>query len=239
MSEARKTVEEIAAQRKASLTQIGRDYIFKQIKSSLDRQTLMLKSSKTSEQTWLEIGLLGRHQAENASTAYIALQHVREQGIPISERAIHDGFAQTKWPARFEILRQDPPLIVDSAHNPDSARKLRQTVEELFPGHPMVLIFGVSEDKNIIGMIKELQSGTIQFICSQSTHPRAMDADELMKLVKPFDIPVVAINNVGVALDEAIKIASDDAVVLVTGSIFVAATARIAWFEKMKPDMAK
>lgn len=234
VSEARKTIEEIAAQRKASLTQIGQDYTFDQIRSSLDRQAFTLKSSITNELTGLEIRLLGQHQMENASTAYIALQSLREQGIPISERAIHEGFAHTEWPARFEVLRQEPPLIVDSAHNPDSARKLRHTIEEYFPGRPIVLIFGVSEDKNVGGMIKELHPGTIQVICSQSTHPRAMDAEDLLKLVMPFNVSARVISDIGTALEEAITIAGKNAVVLVTGSIFVAATARIAWFEKIK-----
>jgi dihydrofolate synthase/folylpolyglutamate synthase len=234
VSEARKTIEEIAAQRKASLAQIGQDYTFDQTRSSLDGQAFTLKSSITNELTGLEIGLLGHHQVENASTAYIALQRLCEQGIPISERAIHEGFAHTEWPARFEVLRQEPPLIVDSAHNPDSARKLRHTIEEYFPGRPIVLIFGVSEDKNVDGMIKELHPGTIQFICSQSTHPRAMNAEDLLKLVRPFNVSARVINDVGAALEEAISIAGKTAVVLVTGSIFVAATARIAWFEKIK-----
>ncbi len=233
IDEARNTVASIASQRNASLVQMGIDYTFKSMNSSLDHQNLLVKSSITGEQTSLKIRLLGQHQVENAATAYVALQLLRNQGIPISEKAIHEGFANTDWPARFEILRHNPPVVVDSAHNPDSARKLRQTVEEFFPDYPIVIIFGVSEDKNIIGMIKELLPGTIQFICTQSTHPRAMDSIQLMKLVKPFGIPVIAMNNVTKALEEAIKIGGKEAVVLITGSIFVAATARIVWLENM------
>jgi dihydrofolate synthase/folylpolyglutamate synthase len=233
-AEARKTVENIAANKKAILIKMGSDYTFKKSKSSLDQQTFTLNSLKTGEAVSLDIRLLGQHQVENAATAYVALQQARKQGVPISEKAIHDGFAFTEWPARFEILRQDPPVVVDSAHNPDSARRLRQTIEEYFPNRPIVIIFGVSEDKNILGMVKELLPGTTQFICTQSTHPRAMGANALMNLVKAFGIPVIALDDVGKALEYALEIGRENAIVLVTGSIFVAATARIAWFENLK-----
>jgi dihydrofolate synthase/folylpolyglutamate synthase len=232
--EARQMVTKIAIEKKAPLTQVGIDYTFETKHSCLESQTFTIQSVESGELSEIEIGLLGQHQVENASTAYVALQRLREQGIPISESAIQEGFAHTRWPARFEILNREPPIVVDSAHNPDSARKLRETMDEYFPGRPLVLVFGVSEDKNITGMIQELNPGTRLFICSQSTHPRAMDSNALKDLVAPFGSRVVAINPVNEALEEAIRVAGSDAVVLVTGSIFVAATARIAWFENMK-----
>lgn len=230
---AQKTIENIAAQRNANLYMMGRDYTYDSIKSSLNGQSFTLNSSATNVQTEIKIRLLGQHQVENASTAYVSLQHLREQGIPISEMAILEGFGNTDWPGRFEILRKEPPLIIDSAHNLESARKLRMTIDEYFPGRPVVLIFGVSEDKNALGMIKELLPGTIHIFCSQSTHPRAMDAEKLFKQILPITGSVSAINDIRTALEKAIMLAGEKAVVLVTGSIFVAATARIAWLENM------
>jgi len=104
-------------------------------------------------------------------------------------------------------------------------------MEEYFPQKPLVIVLGVSEDKNVSGIIEELLPNTIQFICTQSAHPRAMDANQLMEITAPYGVPVKVINPVGDALKEAQLIAGTHAVVLVTGSIFVAATARIAWFE--------
>jgi dihydrofolate synthase/folylpolyglutamate synthase len=221
------------------VTQIGFDYHFDGIEASLDHQTFSLRSLHTNEITRLEIRLLGKHQVENASTAYVALQQLRKQGIPISKRAIHDGFANTEWPARFEILREDPPFVIDSAHNPDSAKRLRQTVEEFFPEHPIIVLIGVSEDKNVMGIIRELLPGTTSFVCSQSTHPRAMDAEKIKQLVEPFGIPTLAIRDIRTALDFALGLAGNTALVLVTGSIFVAATARISWHENMKKFHSK
>ena len=154
--EAEQTVSQIALDREAPLIQMGVDYLFKGSKSIAGWTNFQVKSEKSGENTELDIGLLGQHQIENASTAYVALQVLREQGIFISESAIHEGFASTRWPGRFEILCLDPPIVVDSAHNPDSARRIMQAMDEYFPGRPLVIIFGVSEDKNIDGMIQEL-----------------------------------------------------------------------------------
>jgi dihydrofolate synthase/folylpolyglutamate synthase len=232
--ESRQTILQIASQRDAPLIQIGKDFTFVGLRSSLDKQIFSITSAESGEQTEFEISLLGQHQLENATAAYTALQVLRWQGVDISERAIREGFANTSWPARFEILSRTPPVIVDSAHNPDSARKIRQTLDEYFPNRPIIIVFGASEDKNISGMIEEFLPGTRLIICSQSTHPRAMDVESLLEYFKPFDCPVKAVTPIWLALVEAVKLAGEDAVVLVTGSIFVAATARIAWFENIE-----
>jgi dihydrofolate synthase/folylpolyglutamate synthase len=237
--EALQTVLEIANQRQAPVTLVGEHYQFSPQKAGLDGQTFLITKASTSETIPLEIGLLGQYQVENATTAYAALQILRDQGFVISESAIHEGFALTKWPARFEILSVNPTVVIDSAHNPDSTRRIRQAMEEYFPNQPLVVVFGVSEDKNITGIIEELLPNTIHFICSQSTHPRAMDAHELKNYFAPYNCPVKVCKVIGDALNEAQTIAGNRAVVLVTGSIFVAATARIAWFESRNIGWSK
>lgn len=232
--EALGVVEEIAGKKQAPLILVGKDYDYELKKRSYDGQIFSIRAENTNENKDFEIGLLGQYQIENATAAYAALDVLRKKGFNVTETAIKEGFLSTKWPARFEILRIDPPVVVDSAHNPDSARYIRRAMEEYFPGLPLVLVLGVSEDKNISGIIEELLPNTIQIICTQSTHPRAMDAKRLMEYTQSYGVPVKICNPVGEALLEAQKIGENQAVVLVTGSIFVAATARIAWFESLE-----
>ena len=119
----------------------------------------------------LRIPLLGNHQVENPATAYAALQVARKNGIMVTERGIQRGLQSVHWPGRFEILRRDPPVVIDSAHNRDSAQKLHRTLEEYFPGYPVVLVFGASEDKDIQGMLAELLPRVRQVVATKSTHP--------------------------------------------------------------------
>src|SRR5215207_2154821 len=118
--EALRVLERIAKERNCPFILVGKDVKFERITSSLDGQELAVSDQQSTVS--LRIPLLGYHQVENAAIAYAAL---KTSGIRIPDEAIQRGFAQAKWPARFEILRREPPVVIDSAHNRDSARRLR------------------------------------------------------------------------------------------------------------------
>jgi dihydrofolate synthase/folylpolyglutamate synthase len=249
--EARQVVERVAQERGSALIQVGRDYQFAALSHSLGGQSLQVwpasamamgTSAKSIE---LEIPLLGLHQVENAATAYATLQVASQQGMSITEEQIREGFRHTSWPGRFEVLRYDPPVVVDCAHNRDSAAKLCKAVDDYFPGMPVVLVFGASEDKDILGMLEELLPRVRQVILVKSYHPRSADPEKLALLVQQAGKPVRIIPEVTEALDEALRQGgseggksspggeSSPVLVLVTGSIFVASGARIAWMKAM------
>ncbi|HZJ23102.1 MAG TPA: folylpolyglutamate synthase/dihydrofolate synthase family protein, partial [Anaerolineales bacterium] len=151
--EALEVLERVAREHNSNITLIGKDVKFERLSSSLDGQTLHISSLIFQPSSFeAHIPLLGFNQIENAATSYAAL---KASGLEISDEAIQKGFAQVYWPARFEVVRRDPPVILDSAHNQDSFARLRETLEEHFPGKPVYLIFGASEDKNIPGMFAE------------------------------------------------------------------------------------
>src|SRR5262249_32894847 len=136
--EALEVLERIAKERNSPLVLVGKDVKFERLTSSLDGQTLSVKDILRDSTLGLPLPLLGVHQVENAAVAYAALQ---TSGIPIPDEAIQKGFAQAKWPARFEVLRREPPVVIDSAHNRDSSRRLRETLDEYFPEIPVILLF--------------------------------------------------------------------------------------------------
>ena len=180
----------------------------------------------------LTIPLLGDYQVENAAVAYAALQTLVEEGVDIGEEDIRRGFKSTLWPARFEIARRHPPVIFDAAHNPAAMQKLRETVDQFFPDLPMVLVFGISEDKALEGMFDVMLPRTDYLICTEATHPRAMNAENMMEKATPFGVEGEVVKDVGNALVSGLERAGEQDLVLVTGSIFVAASARIAWEER-------
>jgi dihydrofolate synthase / folylpolyglutamate synthase len=185
----------------------------------------------------LTIPLLGHHQVVNAVTAYAALQTARRVGVEIDEDAIRRGFAGVIWPGRFEILRRDPPVVLDSAHNRDSAQKLRQTIDDYFPGYPVIMVFGASEDKDIKGMYAELLPRVESVIATQSIHPRAMDPAQLVELAHQFGRPARAIPRIEDAMREALRIGQNGYLLLVTGSLFIVAGAHHAWQElRARPE---
>lgn len=231
---ASEVVAKFAAERESPLVSLGADYHFEGGDISLDGQTFSVWNADTQERTPLSITLLGPHQVENAAVAYVALQVAGQQGIVISEENISAGFANTIWPGRFEILRRDLPVIVDSAHTPGAITRLQQTLDEFFPGRPLHLVLGMSEDKDIAGMLSGFSSPIEKIYCTQAPHPRAMEPEDLVNAARFLERPVEAYPFPGDALESALQDAENDALVLVTGSLFVAASGRIAWFERFE-----
>jgi dihydrofolate synthase/folylpolyglutamate synthase len=240
----RQVVESIANERSAPLVMVGRDILFSARSHSLDGQTLIIwsKDDQAKLDTYLHnpkgtdwkpleltIPLLGFHQVQNAATAYAALKIVQEQGIQIDLDALKKGFFNVDWPGRFEVINREPIIVVDSAHNPDSALKLRLAVDDYLCNKEIILIFGVSEDKDIKGILAQLLPKVKFMVATQSTHPRALQAEKLVELAQESGCPAIATSEISGALEEAYKRADHETAIIVAGSIFVAAAAREEW----------
>jgi dihydrofolate synthase/folylpolyglutamate synthase len=236
IDEALEVLERVAKDRGCPFTLVGKDVKFERLTSSLDGQTLSLaltsypqgsgaERSRSTDIT-LNIPLLGSHQIQNAATAYTAL---KISGIPVTDQDIRAGFSQVKWPARFEILQRQRPVVVDSAHNRDSALRLRQTLDEYFPNRPVILIFCALEDKDITGMLEELKPRLEKVVATHADHPRAPSAAWIAEQVRSVDIPVEAIDTVEDALKRALELADEQKVVLSAGSVAFAGEVSAAW----------
>jgi dihydrofolate synthase / folylpolyglutamate synthase len=242
--EALRVIQKTASTCEALLSVVGSEYRFTAVSHSLDGQDLAVW--RADEQPWMDdyleglgrtlwapqhlrIPLLGHHQVENSATAYAALMVARAQGLKIEVSAIQRGFASVVWPGRFELLRRDPPLVIDSAHNADSALKLRLALDDYFPGRPVVLLFGASEDKDVRGMFAALLPRVQRVIATQAVHPRALGAEKIVEWVHRCGCPAEAVLPLDQALRRALTLAGDEAVVVAAGSLFVAAAAREAW----------
>jgi dihydrofolate synthase/folylpolyglutamate synthase len=232
--EALQMIEQVAHERGSSLIQVGRDILYEGISHSLEGQSIRVWSPDENPDNplILSIPLLGANQAANAVTAYAALEIFNHKGLNINQDAIRHGFSKAFWPGRFEIVQQSPPVILDCAHNRDSAQKLRLTINEYFPGKSAILVFGASEDKDIQGMFMELMPLVKELIAVKSFHPRAIEPDKLVEMAKSFGYPVAIVEDIPVAVEKALKLVGEDGLVLVTGSIFVVAEARKYWEKK-------
>lgn len=239
--EARIVVERVAKERGAQLIQVGRDLLYAPWSRSLSGQSLLIWSAEEQElimeyiesggrEDWepirLSIPLLGYHQVENAATAFAVLQIARKSGVNIPEAALLKGFAEVVWPGRFEVVRKTPPIIIDSAHNPDSALKLRLAIDDYLPGQPVILIFGASEDKDIRGMFSALLPRVNRMIITQSVHPRAIDPEEIVELAHQFGCLTNSIVPIEEAVKAALEMAGKESAIVIAGSLFIAAAAR-------------
>ncbi len=229
-----KVLKKIAAEKSSRLYQVGKDFEFELVSSDLEGQEF--RTGKAGEDLKTEsarffIPLLGKFQVINAATAFATLKIAGEHGFPVSNHQIQKGFLNINWPARFEIIRKSPPVVIDSAHNPASIEQLIAAVDQYFPEIPIIGVFGISEDKQLDGMYQALLPRLEALVCTQADHPRAMDANRLLDEAGELDYPAEAFQKVPDALFRALELAGEEKLVLVTGSIFVAAAVRIAWKE--------
>jgi dihydrofolate synthase / folylpolyglutamate synthase len=244
--EALAVLERIAEQRGAPLSVVGRDWLYRPVRQALDGQAFEVWPAAEQRQVnalraeghtaaWrpeqIEIPLLGQHQVENAAVAYAALQTLRQGGWPLAAGAIRDGLRGVQWPGRFELVSRAPAVVLDGAHNADSAQKLAATVREYFPDRAVTLVFGASSDKDVAGMLSALlapEVGVRRVLLTQAIHPRAQDTDEMAALAAQHGVAAETAPTVAQALDKALSTAGPQDVVLATGSLFVVAEARAA-----------
>lgn len=229
--EALEVLKRVAKEKNSPLILVGEDVKFERLTSSLDGQSLYVRDSIRNSILNLQLHLLGAHQIENAAIAYAAL---KASGVPLSGESIQQGFAQAKWPARFELLRREPPVVIDSAHNRDSARRLRETLEEYFPEIPVVLVFCTLEDKDISGMLEELKPRLECVVATRADHPRAPSEQWMAEQVAKAGIPVEALAPVSSALERALELAGTQKLVLAAGSVAFAGEVSAAWHKRMK-----
>jgi len=224
-----------ARERHAPFTLVGRDVTFRPLGHSLDGQSLRVIGR--DQALTMKIPLLGAHQVQNAATAVAALWALRDSGLEIPDLAIQSGFGKVEWPARFQVVRREPPVVLDSAHNQDSFARLRQALDDYFPGRPINLIFGASEDKNIPGMFEEIKSKVRNLIITQADHPRALAPQRIAEFADAARIPHSTLAPVSEAFAAALGLsANDGSIVVSAGSMFVTAEALAVWQASKSKD---
>jgi dihydrofolate synthase/folylpolyglutamate synthase len=180
----------------------------------------------------LFLPLHGKHQSANAAAALVAAE-VFFGDQPLDLDAVKLGFANATSPGRFEVVRRDPTVILDAAHNPHGAKTLANTMQEEFSFERVIAVIGVFADKDADGIFAELKDVIDGVIVTQSSSPRAMPAHELSKIAAKHlgSDRVFVESDLRSAIEKAIADAShpmeDQSVgVLITGSVITVGEAR-------------
>jgi dihydrofolate synthase / folylpolyglutamate synthase len=164
------------------------------------------------------LGLAGRFQCDNAAAAVATARMLQKQFDALTDGAIVRGLTEARWPCRMEKVLDDPPVIIDVAHNAHGAEVLAREMPRC------VIVLAVSSDKDAAAMAHALQPVCDHLIVSQFTGPRAMPTDELSARLK--QLPHERVDNLKDAIARGIALASTDRPLLITGSIFTAGEAR-------------
>ena len=185
------------------------------------RQSFVFHEQKGHASLNCDIGLLGRHQVDNASLAVAACRVLAGSEPRLTDVAIQHGLAKTVWPGRFEVLSGEPEIVLDGAHNPDGIRTLRQTLDEVFPKRSVVFLFGVLADKSHKEMIRTLFRPKDRVVVVRPNSQRAADpaliAGEIAGNVKAVETAI----SIECGLERARELARPEGLVCAAGSLYM------------------
>jgi dihydrofolate synthase/folylpolyglutamate synthase len=188
------------------------------------RRGAVLTKADFSDADSIRVPLAGAHQKRNAAVVKTVLNVLRRKGFEISDENEERGLSEVFWPARFELLRKNPDVIVDGGHNVQCAESVAAALKLYYPGQKAALVMGVMADKDVEGMLKVLKPVAGRFFAVSSDTSRAMPPSELAALAAEtgFEEPS-AFGDIRDALDAA---ASAAPLVCALGSLYIAQDVR-------------
>ena len=182
--------------------------------------------------------LLGSYQPSNAAMAIEIAGALRERGWEIPNEAIARGIAETRWPARFEVLDQPadmPTVVIDGGHNPQGAGVLVDSLRDVFPDKRPVFLVGILADKDYRSMLRAVAPLASAFVCVTPPNPRALDAADLAEAIRKTCGELGARATIEVAgdFDDAVsaarKIAGSEGLICAFGSLYSIADVKAAF----------
>lgn len=178
----------------------------------------------------VEISMVGRHQAENLKTALATLEILRKSGaVKLDREALYEGLKRARQPGRFEVISEDPLVIIDGAHNEAGAQALQETMAQHFAGKKILLVAGILADKEIDSIVKFLTKITDHIIVTEPDNPRKLAAEKLAEHVADFGAAAEVVSDVEAAVHRAKELADGYDVILLAGSLYLIGDVRRLW----------
>lgn len=219
-----RVIEDKARQAGSPLVRAEDRVAVRRVTQDLDGQVL---SVETADGAWspFRLPLLGEFQLGNAALAIAALEWMRESlGLPLSPEVIRAGLEKTQWPGRCQVVRRDPVVVVDVAHNPDAARALAAFIRQMRGDRPVALICGLLSDKDAAGFFRLLKPVVDACLLVPLDSERSMPMEQLKAAAKAAKLPA-AESQVPAAVRNSLKwAASKNGMVVSAGSFLLASS---------------
>ena len=170
----------------------------------------------------LFLPLLGLYQPRNLATVVTAAKILRERGLSISNAAIREGIAKTKWKARFEVLGHDPLFLFDGSHNMQGIDAASEALSHYFGDEKLYLLTGVMADKAYDVMADKLLPFAKKVFTVTPDNPRALAAEDLAKLYRKKGVDAESFSSIQDAVSAAFGAAQKSGnAVMALGSLYM------------------
>ena len=204
----------------------GRDFDVSRNRLAVGGRSLDLRTPNAAYED-VFLSLHGAHQGENAAIALAATEAFFDRAV--EEEVVRAAFGSTSVPGRFEIVGRSPLVVLDGAHNPAGARAAAATLGDFHTGGGVVLVVGMSGERDPIEMLEALGAGSARVVvATEADTPRAMPVDVVAAAARSLGLEVESVADVAGAVERAGALAAPEDVVFVTGSLYVVGTARAA-----------
>lgn len=180
----------------------------------------------------LEISLLGEHQTKNAVMAINAIEELKKLGVLVSEESIYNGIKKAKIVGRFQVLNNDPLVIIDGAHNIQGVKALNKTLKEMFPMKKFVFITGFLKDKDYMSAIESLAPIAKAFIAVEPNSTRALNSQELKDFIGFLSDESYNAQKMDIALDFVLENYNEE-IIVILGSFYQVKDA-VEYFDNKK-----
>lgn len=217
--EALAVIRRTAKEREVPLTEASEESV-QVLSSSLSGTELLYRGIR------LHLPFLGAHQVKNAVTALAVLEKLRSLGWSIPADALAEGFASARIPARLEVLSQDPPVLLDGAHNPGGTAVLAASVHRYLPGKKVTAVMGMLADKDVETSVQNLAGAFSRVVTVAPSTPRALSADALARIWRDLGVPAEPAADFDFALRRAFSRLEPDGAAVLCGSLYLAGDLR-------------
>lgn len=170
----------------------------------------------------LDLALLGKHQIINLSLAIKALEELEKLNyIKVNINKLYKGVKNVKWKGRLEVLKKDPFIVIDGAHNIAGIEFLKSNIEEYFKYKNLYLILGILADKNVEEMVKIIAPVATEVYTVTANSIRAASANELKEVVLKYNNNCIAFDDYDKAIKLSLSKANKDDLIVAAGSLYM------------------
>ena len=226
--DAAEVIRKVAAEKAASLVDVAEQVQARVLGTNFPVQRILLQTPLAEYES--DLPLLGTHQLDNAATAVSAVEALAPAGVQLTRAAVERGLATVHWPARIELVRRQPLVVLDAAHTVDSAVQLSETLLDSLEIQQATLVVGVMADKDLPGLAAAIAPRARQVIATQAAHPRSLPAAAVAEAFRALGIPATLQTSVAQAVDTAIALSAPTEAVVILGSVALAGEARAHLF---------
>ncbi|MFH0912670.1 MAG: folylpolyglutamate synthase/dihydrofolate synthase family protein [Candidatus Omnitrophota bacterium] len=217
---AREVIRKRCNETGAKLYEVGKDITCQKTKDGFKIKGVL------GEYSNLKTKFFGGHQLINAAVAVGAIEGLQLHNVIIGIEAVGSGLYNTLWPGRCEVVSRSPLIVLDGAQNIASSRALKETIKQDFKYKRLVLVLGISSDKDIKGICQELSGLADEVILTKSSNPRATEPECLAQYFNGKAVHIT--HDVKEARGEASRLSQKEDLVLVCGSLFVVGEFRLS-----------